>query len=343
MVELKDITVAFSDTIACQNVSLHIQKKDIFGIVGFSGAGKSTLVRCINLLQRPDYGEVRIAGQDIMKLNEKELRKKRRKISMIFQHFNLFESRSILENVIYPIRKDKISKKEKHKKALELLKLVGIKDKKDSYPSELSGGEKQRCAIARALCSNPDILLCDEATSALDPTSTQKILTLLRELNEKLDLTIVIITHEMEVVKEICNKCAVMDKGEIVEQASTIDLFSNPQQDITKEFVKKANRFWENLERLQAKNLAIDKKEILAELKYFGESTTEPFIIELYKKWEIETNILFGDIDFISGVPVGNLIVTFSGKTQNLDKVLESLEDKSITINVLGGIDGILF
>ena len=211
MIELKNITVDFDGFKAVDDVSLTIKEQDTFGIVGFSGAGKSTLVRTINLLQRPSKGEVLINGENLLDLSNKELRARRKKIGMIFQHFNLLNNLTVIDNVIFPIKKDKsLSKEEKRKKALDLLETVGIKDKADSYPSELSGGQQQRCAIARALASDPEILLCDEATSALDPKTTKQILKLLKELNDKLRLTVVIITHQMDVVKDLCNKCAVM-------------------------------------------------------------------------------------------------------------------------------------
>ena len=208
MIDLKNITVDFDGFKAVDDVSLTVEKNDIYGIVGFSGAGKSTLVRTINLLQRPSAGEVLINGENLLDLSYKDLREKRKNIGMIFQHFNLLNNITVLDNVIYPIKKLDISKEEKEKRARELLEVVGIGDKADSYPRELSGGQQQRCAIARALASKPDILLCDEATSALDPKTTKQILKLLKEINQKLGLTIVIITHQMEVVKDLCNKCA---------------------------------------------------------------------------------------------------------------------------------------
>ena len=216
MIDLKNIIVDFDGFKAVDNVNLKVEKNDIYGIVGFSGAGKSTLVRTINLLQRPTSGEVLINGENILDLPKKELRARRKNIGMIFQHFNLLNNITVLDNVIYPIRKLKIPKEEKVKKAKDLLKVVGIGDKADNYPRELSGGQQQRCAIARALASDPEILLCDEATSALDPKTTKQILKLLKDLNAKLGLTIVIITHQMEVVKDLCNKCAVMQAGKII-------------------------------------------------------------------------------------------------------------------------------
>ena len=219
MLKLRDIDVVFHDedrvVTAVKDVNLDVEKGEIYGIVGYSGAGKSTLVRTINLLQIPTTGTVPVNGQELMSLNARELRQARKKIGMIFQHFNLMESRTIFENVAYPLRGSGLNKKEKAAKVAELLSLVGLKEKTDAYPNQLSGGQKQRVAIARALANDPDILLCDEATSALDPKTTSSILDLLRELNEKLGLTIVIITHEMSVVKDLCHKVAVMENGQI--------------------------------------------------------------------------------------------------------------------------------
>ena len=222
---------------AVKNVNLHIEKGKICGIIGFSGAGKSTLVRCINLLERPSSGKVFIDNTEITALSEKELRKKRKEIGMIFQQFNLFASRNVFDNVAYPLKYSGMKKEDIRKKVDSLLELVGLSDKAKAYPSQLSGGQKQRVAIARALANDPKILLSDESTSALDPQTTRSILKLLKELNEKLGITIVVITHEMQVVKEICHKVAVMEKGEVVEEGDVFTVFANPEKEITKDFV----------------------------------------------------------------------------------------------------------
>lgn len=343
MIELKNISVDFDGFKAVKDVSLKIEEQDAFGIVGFSGAGKSTLVRTINLLQRPSEGQVLLDGENLLDLSDKDLRARRKKIGMIFQHFNLLNSRTVIDNVIFPIRKDKsLSKEEKRARAQKLLEKVGIGDKADSYPRELSGGQQQRCAIARALASEPEILLCDEATSALDPKTTKQILKLLKELNKELNLTIVIITHQMEVVKDLCNKCAVMQGGEIIEEGSTLEIFSNPKSDLAREFVETSTNITETIDQVKA-NLGILKAdEQLAQISYVGESTTEPVINELYEKFGIETNILAGHIEFINEVPVGNLIVTLKGDGKNLNQVKAYLEDKKADIKILGGKDGIL-
>ena len=341
MIELNNITVDFDGFLACDDVSLHVEKNDIYGIVGFSGAGKSTLVRTINLLQRPSAGSVIVKGENLLDLSKKDLRAKRKNIGMIFQHFNLLNNITILDNVIYPIRKLKIPKEEKVKKARELLEVVGIGDKADSYPRELSGGQQQRCAIARALASDPEILLCDEATSALDPKTTKQILSLLKELNQRLGLTIVIITHQMEVVKDLCNKCAVMQDGKIVENGSTLEIFANPKDPLTKEFVETSTNVAETIDQVKENIGILRENELLVKLNYIGESTTEPLINDLYEKFGVKTNVLAGNIEFITGVPVGNLIVTLSGEKENLGKIGDYLEERNVNAEILGGKDGI--
>ncbi len=342
MIELKNITVDFDGFKAVDDVSLTIKEQDTFGIVGFSGAGKSTLVRTINLLQRPTSGEVLIDGENLLDLSNKDLRDRRKKIGMIFQHFNLLNNLTVIDNVIFPIKKDKsLTKEEKRKKALDLLDTVGIKDKADSYPSELSGGQQQRCAIARALASEPEILLCDEATSALDPKTTKQILKLLKDLNDKLKLTVVIITHQMDVVKDLCNKCAVMQDGKVIESGSTLDIFSNPKNKLTREFVETSTNIAETIEEVKSNIGILKDDEVLAKLSYLGQSTTEPIINELFEKFGVRTNILAGNIEFINGTPVGNLIVSFKGDDDKLVEVSTYLKDKGTNLEILGGKDGI--
>lgn len=343
MIELKNVSVDFDGFKAVKDISLKIEDKDAFGIVGFSGAGKSTLVRTINLLQRPSAGEVILDGENLLDLSDKELRLRRKKIGMIFQHFNLLNNLTVIDNVIFPIRKDKsLTKEEKRKRAQKLLEKVGIGDKADNYPRELSGGQQQRCAIARALASKPEILLCDEATSALDPKTTKQILKLLKELNKELNLTIVIITHQMEVVKDLCNKCAIMQDGKIIEAGTTLEVFSDPKTDLAREFVETSTNIKETIEQVKSNVGILKEDEQLAQISYVGESTTEPVINELYEKFGIETNILAGHIEFINEVPVGNLIVTLKGDDKNLSQVTSYLEDKSANIKILGGKNGIL-
>ena len=341
MIDLKNIIVDFDGFKAVDNVNLKVEKNDIYGIVGFSGAGKSTLVRTINLLQRPTSGEVLINGENILDLPNKELRARRKNIGMIFQHFNLLNNITVLDNVIYPIRKLKIPKEEKVKKAKYLLQVVGIGDKADNYPRELSGGQQQRCAIARALASDPEILLCDEATSALDPKTTKQILKLLKDLNAKLGLTIVIITHQMEVVKDLCNKCAVMQAGKIIEAGPTLEIFAKPKEPLTREFVETSTNVAETIEEVKQNIGILKDNELLVKLNYIGASTTEPLINDLYDKFGVKTNVLAGNIEFITGIPVGNLIVSLSGDRENLGKIGDYLEERNVDVEVLGGKDGI--
>ena len=223
---------------AVKNIDLKIEKGDIFGIIGLSGAGKSTLVRCLNLLEKPTEGQVLIEGQDLMKLSDRELRKTRQNIGMIFQHFNLLMQRNVMDNVCFPMEIAGIKKKDARKKALEYLKTVGLEDKAKAYPAQLSGGQKQRVAIARVLAGNPEILLCDEATSALDPQTTKSILNLLKNINQKYGITIVVITHSMNVIQEICNQVAVLDHGNLAEVETVDELFQNPKTDIAKKLVQ---------------------------------------------------------------------------------------------------------
>ena len=341
MIDLKNIIVDFDGFKAVDNVNLKVEKNDVYGIVGFSGAGKSTLVRTINLLQRPTSGEVLINGENILDLPNKELRARRKNIGMIFQHFNLLNNITVLDNVIYPIRKLKIPKEEKVKKAKYLLQVVGIGDKADNYPRELSGGQQQRCAIARALASDPEILLCDEATSALDPKTTKQILKLLKDLNAKLGLTIVIITHQMEVVKDLCNKCAVMQAGKIIEAGPTLEIFAKPKEPLTREFVETSTNVAETIEEVKQNIGILKDNELLVKLNYIGASTTEPLINDLYDKFGVKTNVLAGNIEFITGIPVGNLIVSLSGDRENLGKIGDYLEERNVDVEVLGGKDGI--
>lgn len=285
MIYLKNIGKTFIDdnkkeVHAVNDVSLTINDGDIFGIIGFSGAGKSTLVRCINLLERPTSGTVEVDGKDLTKLSEKELRESRKKIGMIFQHFNLFPSRTIFGNVAFPLQGSGLSKEEIAAKVRNLLELVGISEKENAYPSQLSGGQKQRVAIARVLANDPDILLCDEATSALDPQTTKAILDLLKDLNKKLGITIVVITHEMAVVKEICNKVAVMEKGRVVEEGDVFSIFANPQEALTQNFIKTTSNLRKIEDLVYEGSPVVDLKpgELIVRLSYIEKNISEPLI-----------------------------------------------------------------
>ncbi|NYV28363.1 methionine ABC transporter ATP-binding protein [Streptobacillus felis] len=314
MIKLNNVNVVFNEFEAVKNVNLEINKGDIYGIVGFSGAGKSTLVRTINLLQNVSSGEVLIMGEDITKLNEKELRKQREKIGMIFQHFNLLKSLNVLENVVFSLRNTKLTKNEKIEKARKLLKLVDLEEKEKQYPSELSGGQKQRVAIARALANDPEILLCDEATSALDPQTTKQILKLLKKVNDEIGITIVLITHEMSVIKDVCNKVAIMDRGSIIENGTVFDIFSNPKNEITQKFINSVHNNEGLIESLSKLDIKLNDTKRLFKLTYVGEISTEPIINNIYTRYKVVSNILWGNIEFISNKPLGNLIIVFEGE-----------------------------
>lgn len=341
MIDLKNIDVTFNvndeEINAVKNVDLNVEKGDIYGIVGYSGAGKSTLVRVINLLQRPTKGEVRVEGKDFLSLSEKELREERKNIGMIFQHFNLMNQRTVYENVAYPLRGSDLSDEEKDAKILELLSLVKLDDRADHYPSELSGGQKQRVGIARSLANDPKILLCDEATSSLDPKTTEQILDLLKELNEELGITIVLITHEMEAVRAICNKVAVMEDGEIVEQNDIVSIFTSPSNPLTQEFIRTATGIDQSLNSLidshQLDVLKADDEFVL--LNFVGASTGTPLISSLYEKFKVSGNILYANVDNLNNTPVGTIALILSGEPQNLQDAITYIEQKDVAISKL--------
>lgn len=322
---------------ALKGVNLHIKQGQIYGIIGYSGAGKSTLIRCINLLETPTSGEIVVNNKNLMELSPRELRKSREKIGMIFQHFNLMKNRNVFHNVAYPLKSNGVSKEDIYEKVLKLLSLVGLSDKASAYPSELSGGQKQRVAIARALANDPQVLLCDEATSALDPQTTKSILKLLKDINEKLNLTIVIITHQMEVVKEICHSAAVMEGGTIVEQGDVLEIFSNPKEKITKDIVSTVFNYDKIYEFLKEKEFItrLLEGEILAKISFLGANTGEAFISKLSRKFSVDASILFGNVEIIQNTPLGNLIVKFKGSKESIDKSLRYLTDNNINVEVI--------
>ena len=336
MIELKHVTKTFSSSgssvHAVKDVSLSIADGEVFGIIGFSGAGKSTLVRCINLLERPESGEVLIDGTDLTKLPEKELREFRKKIGMIFQHFNLMPSRTVYNNIGFALRHSGLSKEEKDKKILSLLELVDLQDKKDAYPSQLSGGQKQRVAIARALANDPRILLCDEATSALDPQTTKSILKLLESVNKKLGITMIIITHQMEVVKDICDKVAVMEHGSVVEEGETIEVFSHPRKPVTKSFIETAGSIGKIYDLIAEDSpitrLARGQKMNL--LTYSTDTTREVIISYVSRTYDVDASVSFGNVEVLKDKPLGKLVVIFSGEEENIEKALKYMQDAGI-------------
>lgn len=333
----KSFDTASGNVHAVRDVSLEIQDGEIFGIIGFSGAGKSTLVRCINLLERPTSGKVLVDGVDLMSLNDVDLRNVRKKIGMIFQHFNLMRSRTVYQNIEFPLKKTKLSKAEREQKILSLLELVGLSDKKDAYPSQLSGGQKQRVAIARALANDPNVLLCDEATSALDPQTTQAILKLLKKVNEEMGITIILITHEMAVVKDICDRVAIMENGFMVESGDTVDVFSRPQQPITKDFIDTASNIRKIHDLISEGNeltrLEAGAKMLL--LTYSGDNAGEPLISYLSKHYNINANIIYGNIDYLKGKPLGKLVVTLSGGAESVKAAMDYIHSLGVEAEVI--------
>ncbi|MFT8357743.1 methionine ABC transporter ATP-binding protein [Bifidobacterium aquikefiri] len=332
MIELTDIVVKFPQkghvVTAVNHVSLAVDDGSMYGIVGFSGAGKSTLVRVMNLLQKPTSGSVIVNGTDLIALSERALRKERRNIGMIFQHFNLMESRTIFDNVDFPLKGSGISKVERRQRIEKLLDLVGILEKKDAYPYQLSGGQKQRVAIARALATDPKILLCDEATSALDPKTTIAVLQLLKEINDRLGITIVIITHEMQVVKEICDHVAVMEEGKIIERGEVADIFSNPQKPLTQDFIRTAS----HIDQAETTILEHVVGEDVYELRFSGSRASEPILIDIYKRFGLTANILYANVEYLQNKPLGTMLVTFDSSDQ-LGEVEQHLQQDGISMS----------
>jgi D-methionine transport system ATP-binding protein len=341
MITLQNISKTFhtkhGDIKALQDINLTINKGEIFGIIGYSGAGKSTLIRCINLLEAPTSGKVIVDTHDLTTLSTKELRESRKKMGMIFQHFHLLPSRTVAQNVAFPLKDTSLTKEEKTKKVDALLELVGLSDRKHTYPSALSGGQKQRVAIARALANDPSVLLCDEATSALDPQTTKSILSLLKEVNHKLHITIVLITHEMAVIKEICDQVAVMEDGSVKEMGDVISIFSTPKSMIAKEFVSSSNSLDKVYELLEKYSPIVSLKhnQKLLKLTYSSSNTSTPLIYELSKAFDIKTNIIFGNIEILKNQPIGNLVVIIEGEPKRMQEAIQYMEKETILVEVI--------
>ncbi len=334
MIELKNIKKVFvrdkNRIEALKDVTLKVDEGDIFGVIGFSGAGKSTLIRIVNYLEKPTEGQVIVNGNDLSKLNNKELRDLRKRIGMIFQHFNLLESKTVYHNIAIPLILNNISKKEIDERVKELLEFVGLADRANAYPSELSGGQKQRVGIARALATNPLVLLCDEATSALDPQTTHSILQLLKKINKEYNITILMITHEMNVIREVCNKVAVIENGEIIENGRLIEIFGNPQKQTTKNFVRTVvnDRVPESiLEQYRG-----DEKERLLELKFIGGKAKEAVISDASKKNNVEINILYANFTELKKDILGYITVSIKGDLKDIDLAVGYLEDKGVEV-----------
>lgn len=306
---------------ALKDINFEIEKGDIFGMIGMSGAGKSTLVRCLNCLERPSSGEVLIHGHVMNQLKEKELREARKDISMIFQHFNLLMQKTVLENVCFPLRIAGKSKREARKRGMELLEIVELKEKANTYPSQLSGGQKQRVAIARALANNPSILLCDEATSALDPQTTQSILALLKEINQKYGITIVIITHEMDVVQEICNKVAILDHGQLVEMGSVAEIFAAPK---TKEAQKLVYSSYNDIEKVEGRRCI--------RIVFNENSSFEPVIGNMTLHFNTPVNILYANTNNLNGKAVGEMILQLPDSRAVGDNMIAYLRERKLVV-----------
>ena len=341
MIRLKGITKAFPQKKGAlevlHGIDLDIEKGEIFGIIGLSGAGKSTLVRCINLLERPTEGQVYLDGQELTCLSEKDLRQARRSMGMIFQQFHLLMQRTAMENVCFPMEIAGVKKAEAREKAKELLELVGLGDRMESYPSQLSGGQKQRVAIARALANDPKVLLCDEATSALDPQTTKSILHLLKQVNEKLGITIVVITHEMAVVKDICDRVAIMELGRVVEEGATEDVFVHPREKVTKDFISTAGNVDKIYELIEQGNdlTKLQEGEKMVMMTYSANNAGEPVISYLAEAFDVKANIIYGNIDILKGKTIGKLVVTLSGKPENMEKALAYIEERKVELEVI--------
>ena len=341
MIQFKNISKTFESKTgivhAVKDVNLEINSGEIFGVIGYSGAGKSTLVRLINLLERPTQGSIYISGKDITQFNESQLRERRKKIGMIFQQFNLLSARNVFENIALPLKRQGLSKEEIHDKVIGLLELVGILDKAKAYPSQLSGGQKQRVAIARALANDPDILLCDEATSALDPQTTKTILKLIKDLNEELKLTVVVITHEMEVVKEICDRVAVMEDGNVVELNTVQNIFSNPQENITREFINSTSNLNKLSDLIQNESEVIQLQayEKLLRIDFVGESTSDAIISKISKEYDTEASIIFANVEVIKDEILGSMVIKLSGESNNQDAAIKHLAELGIKVEVI--------
>ena len=314
---------------ALKNVNLSIDQGDIYGIIGMSGAGKSTLVRCINYLEEPTEGKIFIKGKELGSFSKKELRKQREDIGMIFQHFNLLMQKSVLENICFPLYIHGKKKTEARKRAKELLEIVGLSDKAKAYPAQLSGGQKQRVAIARALASNPKILLCDEATSALDPQTTASILDLLKEINQKFGITIVIITHQMSVVREICSHVAIMKSGEVVEDGKVSEIFTHPKSDVARELISRdLGNDIENTGKVAAK---ISKGKTVR-IVFSENSSFEPVIANMILQFNEPVNILKANTKNVGGVAKGEMILGFQEDSNNVEKMKEYLIERGLEI-----------
>ncbi len=341
MIKLSNINKVFQQgnrsIHALTDISLHVPAGQIYGVIGSSGAGKSTLIRCVNMLERPTSGLVMVGDQDLTALSEKALTRARRGIGMIFQHFNLLSSRNVFDNVALPLELDNMSKADIKERVTDLLELVGLSDKKEAYPANLSGGQKQRVAIARALANSPNVLLCDEATSALDPATTRSILELLKDINRRLGLTILLITHEMDVVKRICDQVAVISDGRLIEQDTVSEVFSHPKTPVAQAFIKSTlvidipDDYKERLKPAAEPGLSP-----LLKLEFTGQSVDAPLISMVVRKFDIDINILSSQIDYAGGVKFGVMLAEIHGVNGGVESTITFLQEHHVKVEVLG-------
>lgn len=313
---------------ALDNINFKVDAGEIYGVVGYSGAGKSTLIRCVNQLESVSEGKVIVDGKDLTALTPSELRVTKKRIGMIFQHFNLLNSKTIYTNVAMPLILNKTPKNEIKARVSELLDFVGLSDKASQYPDQLSGGQKQRVGIARALATNPSILLCDEATSALDPQTTESILELLRKINKEYNITILLITHEMSVIRDVCHKVAVMENGKIIERGSVFDVFSNPETETGRRFVNTVMQT--ELPNYVQDLVQESDGQHIYRINFINQLAVKPYLSQISKLYDLDVNVLFGNITELQGIPFGNLIVQFDGSAPELEKALLYLEENNV-------------
>lgn len=335
MITFKDIVKVYksgdTEVRALNGVNLHVEKGEIYGVIGSSGAGKSTLIRCVNLLERPSSGSVMVDNQDLVTLSAKKLREEKKKIGMVFQHFNLLNSKTVFTNVAMPLILSKTPKEKIKKRVAELLDFVGLGDKADSYPDQLSGGQKQRVGIARALATKPSVLLCDEATSALDPQTTESILKLLKEINKEYNITILIITHEMGVIRDICDKVAVIEGGKIIESGSVFEVFAQPKTLTARNFVSAVMQ--DDIPDSVYKLIHAQTGENrIYRIVFLGDSASDPLLSQISKKFDVDVNVLFGNITELQGRPFGNLIVGLQGDIEEINRVIEYVKEQQVAI-----------
>ena len=341
MIELKQIYKSYEiksgKVNALAGVSLRVEKGEIYGVIGRSGAGKSTLIRCVNLLERPDQGQVLVNDQSLMGLPAADLRQVRHKMGMVFQHFNLLHSRTVFGNVSFPLELVGKKKSEISQLIPPLLDLVGLADLTEAYPHQLSGGQKQRVAIARALATEPVVLLCDEMTSSLDPQTTQSILSLIKDINKKMGLTILLITHEMDVIKQICDKVSVLHAGEVIEQGEVVKIFSAPQHEMTRRLTQAA--FHLELPLLLQEKVTdkpLDNSYTLLRLLFVGDAVVQPLMNDLIKKFNLQITILQSDLEILHNKPIGMMLVAAKGLQQEINQAVDHLSSLGLTIEVVG-------